>query len=370
MLDPLIRGDMPDRHTKSASARIDSPDELRVVVTEIVSPLLVKHKAASVAIAAVTPHAHAVLAFGPVSNWSTPPGDLIYEIGSVTKVLTTSLLADLIREGELSLDDPVQRFLPPNVRMPSYGETEITLEHLATHTSGLPRLPKNLKLTRATRSNPYAAYTVDQLYEFLSRHRLSKKPPTRVGYSNLGAGVLGHVLANVMGTDYERAVRERICIPLGMCDTVMTLSEEQEQRLVPGHTSRGKPTPLWDVPTLAGAGALRSTAHDMLRFLSAQMGSMDHPVTESLAMCHRPRAVISKELQVGLGWMIVNHGTDRLLWHNGGTGGFNCYIGFLKEKGVGVCVLANRGPSLLSLFGLGPPLAEGIGFRILKSLSE
>lgn len=229
---------MPDRHAKSTSTRIDSADELRAIVTETVGPLITKHKAASVTIAAMTSNAHAVVSFGPASDWSTPHGDLIYEIGSVTKVLTTSLLADLIREGGLCLEDPVQQFLPPNVRMPSYGEAEITLEHLATHTSGLPRLPKNLKLTRATRSNPYATYTVDQLYEFLSRHRLSKKPPTRVGYSNLGAGVLGHVLANVMGTDYERAVRDRICIRLGMCDTVMTLNEEQKQRLVPGFGAR------------------------------------------------------------------------------------------------------------------------------------
>lgn len=349
---------------------MNEADELRAIVTDIMGPLLMKHEGASVTIAAVTPLAHAVLAFGPVSNWSTPPGDLIYEIGSVTKVLTTSLLADLVRLGELKLDDPVQQFLPPNVRMPSYGEAEITLEHLATHTSGLPRLPKNLKLTRATRSNPYATYTVDQLYAFFFRHRLSKKPPTRVGYSNLGAGVLGHVLANVMGTDYERAVRERICIPLGMCDTVTTLNEEQKQRLVPGHTSRGKPTSLWDLPTLAGAGALRSTPHDMLRFLSGQMGSMDHPVSESLAMCHQPRAMISKKLHIGLGWMILQFGSGTLVWHNGGTGGFNSFVGFVKEKGAGVCVLMNRGLSFLSAFGLGPPLAEGIGFRILKSLAN
>lgn len=173
-----------------------------------------------------------------------------------------------------------------------------------------------------------------------------------------------------MGTDYERAIRERICIPLGMSDTVVTLSEEQEQRLVPGHTARGNPTPLWDLPTLAGAGALRSTAHDMLRFLSAQMGSVDNPLSESLAMCHRPRAAIGKPQQVGLGWMILQLGADSLVWHNGATGGFNSCIGFKKDKGVGVCVLSNRSPSLLSAFALGPPLADRMAFRILKSLSN
>jgi serine-type D-Ala-D-Ala carboxypeptidase/endopeptidase len=253
---------MAESNAKSTSARLDSANELGATVTELVGPVLFKHKAVSVTLAAVTPQAHAVLTFGPTSNWSTPPGDLIYEIGSVTKVFTTSLLADLIRQGELSLDDPVQRFLPPNVRMPSYGKAEITLEHLATHTSGLPRFPNNVKLTWSTRSDPFATYSVDQLYEFLSQHRLSKKPPARVEYSNLGTGLLGHVLANIMGTDYERAVRERICMPLGMFDTVMTLSEEQEKRLVPGHTSNGKPAPRVELQALAGAGALRSTAHD------------------------------------------------------------------------------------------------------------
>jgi CubicO group peptidase (beta-lactamase class C family) len=150
----------------------------------------------------------------------------------------------------------------------------------------------------------------------------------------------------------------------------MTLSEEQEKRLVPGHTSNGKPAPRVELQALAGAGALRSTAHDMVRFLSAQLGSMDHPLSESLAMCHRPRAAIGKPRQVGLGWMIFQRGADRLAWHNGATGGSNSYIGFKKDKGVGVCVLTNRGPSLLSAFGIGPPLADGIALRILKSLAN
>lgn len=361
---------MPDPHATSTSAHASAADELRAVVTDVVHPLVAKHADVSITIAAVTPRASMVLAFGLGSDWPAPPGDLIYEIGSVTKIFTSSLLADLVRTGEVSMDDPVRVYLPPNVRMPSYGEAEITLEHLATHTSGLPRLPKNLKVTRVTRSDPFATYSVDDLYDFLSRHRLSKKPPARVGYSNVGAGLLGHVLANVMGTDYERAVQERICIPLGMCDTVVTLREEQEQRVVPGHTARGKPTPLWDLPTLAGAGALRSTADDMLRFLAAQLGSVDHPLSESLAMCHRPRAAIGNTQQIGLGWMILQLGADSLVWHNGATGGFNSFIGFMKAEGVGVCVLSNRSPSLLSAFGLGLALADSMAFRTLKALSN
>jgi serine-type D-Ala-D-Ala carboxypeptidase/endopeptidase len=311
-----------------------TPAELQAIINDRVHPLLAKDAAASITVAAVTPRAAAVLNFGLASSWPSSAGDLIYEIGSVTKVFTTSLLADLVRKGELNLDDPVHRFLPPNVRMPSYGGTDITLEHLATHTSGLPRLPKNLKVTRATRSNPYAGYSVAQLYEFLSGHTLSKRPPTRLRYSNLGVGLLGHVLANVAGTDYERAVRERICMPLGLTDTVITLSDKQRERLIPGHTARGKPTPLWDAPTLAGAGALRSTARDLVRFLSAQMGSGDHPVVEALVMCHSARSVLNKPLRIGLGWMIIPRGPNSLLWHNGGTGGFTTFVGFVKEKGI------------------------------------
>jgi serine-type D-Ala-D-Ala carboxypeptidase/endopeptidase len=362
---------MPDPYATSDGVRTPPADELEAAVTEIVRSFVAKHADASISVAAVAPHARAVLAFGLGSNRPASSGDLIYEIGSVTKVFTSSLLADLVRTGEVRLDEPVRRYLPANVRMPSHGPAEITLEHLATHTSGLPRLPKNAKSGWTTRgSDPYATYSVDQLYEFLSRYRLSKKPPAGVAYSNLGAGLLGHVLANVLGMDYRSAVRERICTPLGMHDTVVTLSEEQEQRRVPGRTARGKPTPPLELPALAGAGALRSTAHDMLRFLSAQMGAVDHPVSASLAMCHQPRAAIGKPLQVGLGWMIFQRRADSLVWHNGATSGFNSFIGFKKDKGIGICVLINRGPSLLAAFGLGPPIADGVALRILKSLSD
>lgn len=195
---------------RSHSAHTPPADELQAAVTDVVRPLVAKQADASITVAAVTPRARAVLAFGLGSNWPAPAGDLIYEIGSVTKVFTSSLLADLVRKGEVSLDDPVRRYLPPNVRVPSYGEADITLEHLATHTSGLPRLPKNLKLTRATRLNPYATYSVDDLYEFLSRHRSGECDGYRLRASHPGENL--HTFRYVRhGSDIERGAGTTPC---------------------------------------------------------------------------------------------------------------------------------------------------------------
>lgn len=229
---------------------------------------------------------------------SSPDQDTIFEIGSITKVFTAALLADMARRGEVRLDDPVQRYLPAGVQVPTRGGRAITLLHLATHTSGLPRLPGNLGRTVRDRANPYAHYTVDDLYAFLNGCRLARVPGERYAYSNLGAGLLGHVLALRAGMGYEALVTRRLCGPLGMMDTAVTLSPEQRGRLAQGHAASDEPVPLWDLPMLAGAGALRSTARDMLAFLAANLesagdedsgGNARDAVLRTLALTHAVR---------------------------------------------------------------------------------
>jgi CubicO group peptidase (beta-lactamase class C family) len=216
----------------------------------------------------------------------------IFEIGSVTKVFTTLLLANMVVRGEVTLDDPVQKYLPADVRMPKWRNQEITLFHLATHTSSLPRLPANLWKTVKDFVNPYANYHVSDLYAFLSGYKLKRPIGSRVGYSNLGMGLLGHILGLVAGKSYEDLVRERILQALEMNDTSITQSPEQKERLAPGHNLFGKATANWDIPTLAGAGALRTTAGDLLRFLGANMKAVAQkgssgPLVESMQLCQR-----------------------------------------------------------------------------------
>jgi serine-type D-Ala-D-Ala carboxypeptidase/endopeptidase len=197
-----------------------------------------------------------------------PDARTIFEIGSITKVFTGLLLADLATHGVVGLDDPLARYLPASVTVPASEGREITLADLSSHASGLRRLPKGmLRRWLADRHNPYAGLSVEDIHEGLTRTRLRRRPGDRVRYSNLGVGLLGQALERAAGQPWERLVQERICLPLGMRDTVVTPSEEQAARLAVGHTRRGRPVPRFEVPALAGAGALRSTATDMLRFL-------------------------------------------------------------------------------------------------------
>jgi CubicO group peptidase (beta-lactamase class C family) len=214
-----------------------------------------------------------------------PDDDTIFEIGSITKVFTTTVLAEMHLAKEVDLDDSVNRFLPASARLPGRGGVEVTLRHLATHTSGLPRLPGNLDFKQADPKNPYAHYTVDDLYDGLAKSKLKSKPGTRSEYSNFGSGLLGHVLAKAAATDYETLVKQRICEPLRLIDTTITLSQDQQRRLAVGH-SGGEAVANWDLPALAGAGALRSTLSDMLRLLRANVEPATTPLERAIRFSH------------------------------------------------------------------------------------
>ena len=187
----------------------------------------------------------------------------VFEIGSVTKVFTAVVLADMVAKHEVQLDDPVANYLPPSVRMPSRDGRAITLLDLATHTSGLPRNPTNL--AAADSGGPYARYDVGNLYAFLSSYGLTRVPGTQFEYSNVGFGLLGHALARHADTSYDALVRARLLDPLGMRDTRIALDAEGEARFAIGHAVGGKVVGPWELPALAGAGAYRSTVADLPR---------------------------------------------------------------------------------------------------------
>ena len=264
----------------------------------------------------------------------------VYEIGSVTKVFTAELLAEMVGRGEVSLDDPVSKFLPATVKVPTRNGKQITLLHLATHTSGLPRLPGNFK--PANPLNPYADYSVENLYDFLSKHELARDPGEKYEYSNLGMGLLGHALSLRAKMSYEDAVKKRILEPLGMKNTVMTLTPEMRTRLAPGHNPLGKPTPNWDLSVLSGAGSFRSTPEDMAMFVAANMGLKKSNLSEAFALAHEPRTSAgSPVMRIGLGWHVLNKDGSEITWHNGETGGYKSFAGFNKKLKKGVVILAN-----------------------------
>src|SRR5262245_6567361 len=191
----------------------------------------------------------------------------VFEIGSISKVFTGLLLADMVLRGEVALDEPVSKYLPPGTRVPERSGKAITLRHLTTHTSGLPRLPGNL--APQDPDDPYADYDAARLVAFLATHELRRDPGASYEYSNLGAGLLGWALATRAGVPYAELLRTRILEPLGMKETGVAESERMRSNLATGHDQMGEPTPAWHLDVLAGAGAIRSTLADMLRFAAA-----------------------------------------------------------------------------------------------------
>ncbi|MBW4519628.1 MAG: serine hydrolase [Scytolyngbya sp. HA4215-MV1] len=278
------------------------------------------------------------ISYGRLNQTDSRPtnGDTLFEIGSVTKVFTTLLLADRVQKGEMRLTDPVSRFLPPSVHVPSYQGKQITLQDLATHTSGLPRLPDNLHPKDVT--NPYADYTIAQLYAFLSNYHLTRAIGAKYEYSNLGMGLLGHLLSLQAGTDYETLVVRRICQPLQMQSTRIQLTPELQTRLATGHTADGQPTPSWDLPTLAG----RSTANDLLKLVAANLGLTPSALLSAMQLTHQVRHhTENPNLKIGLGWHVFTQYGRTILWHDGETGGFSSFIGFDPKQRRGVVVLSN-----------------------------
>jgi D-alanyl-D-alanine-carboxypeptidase/D-alanyl-D-alanine-endopeptidase len=288
-----------------------------------------------------------------------PASNTILEIGSVTKVFTATLLAAMADEGLVALDDPVQRCLPPGVELPVRGRP-ITLADLATHTAGLPRLPHGFLLPSLRhRHNPYAWFTVEDLYTGLPATRLRRGPGGRPRYSNLGYGLLGQVLALRAGCGYDQLVEERICAPLGLADTSVSVPASARDRFAQGHNRRGRPVPHWDLPALAGAGALCSTVADLLVFLRLQLGEGDPALARAATLTHVPRGR-HRGAAPGLGWTRWPLlGTEHeLLFHNGGTGGFRSFTGLVPATHTAVVALSNSARSL-----------DTLGLRILQRVN-
>ncbi len=288
----------------------------------------------------VTGDRELIVSRGPVS----PDG--VFDTGSITKVFTAMVLADMAFRGEVALDDPLERFLPEGVRAPRGQDREITLLDLATHTSGLPRLPRNL-LVRATLhgSDPYRGYTVKDLHRGLAATRLRWAPGSSYRYSNFGFAVLGHALAFAAGDIYEQLVVDRVCEPLGLDETMLEMNADVASRRETGHARAGQPVPDWDLAAFAPAGGLRSTVADMVRFLRANLEPEHTNLVMPLDDAQRPRRPIGASEQIGLGWHIREEGPATVAWHNGGTGGFGGFVAMARERGTGVAVLYNSPPS-------------------------
>ena len=290
-----------------------------------------------------------------VNSDKIPDADAIFEIGSVTKTFTATLLAYYANEHKVGLNDAITKFLPDSVAA-NKDLQQVTLQMLANHTSGLPRLPDNLFTSATNMQNPYKDYDREKLYAYLKKCKIKSGSGGKYAYSNLGAGLLGSILEDVSGKSYEQMVTDIICTPLGMSSTYTHPSAMQAERQVAVHDDKGKPVVMWDMNVLAGAGAVRSTVHDMVLYVLANMQNQNGKLPEAMDLTHK--LTYEKEVTVGLGWHIVK-GKSTVCWHNGGTGGCSTMVTFDPAKQTGVVVLANSAES-----------TDAVGQQILAVLQQ
>jgi CubicO group peptidase (beta-lactamase class C family) len=252
----------------------------------------------------------------------------IFQIGSVTKVFTALLLADMAERGEVTLSGPAARYLPG-------GSGPVTLADLATHTSGLPRLPRSLLWSALVRpQDPYRRYPAARFTRAGRRSLRTASGGRAYRYSNYGYGLLGQLLGRAAGSSYESLVTERICGPLGLPDTAFEVPAGD--RKAQGHPG-GRRVRDWRLGAFAGAGGLYSTAADLASLLSAVLDPAATPLEAAIRATLTPRRQIPSG-QISLAW---HHTRRGVIWHNGMTGGFSSMIAFAPARKLGVAVLAN-----------------------------
>jgi D-alanyl-D-alanine-carboxypeptidase/D-alanyl-D-alanine-endopeptidase len=271
-----------------------------------------------------------------------PDARTLFQIGSVTKVFTALALADAVTRGEVSLATPLADLLPE--AHGSRAADRITLGQLASHSAGLPRLPKGLRRQAMHhRLDPYRDFGAEDLLAALAVVRLRGEPGRRVRYSNFGAALLGEALSRRAGVPYAELIAERVTGPLGLTDTVVAPGPEQLRRRATGHTRPGRPVPDWDLGGMLGAGALYSTAADLLTFMRQQLTPGTTASADALRLVQEPQVRANRWVRVGLGWHLipVKGTSSTALWHNGGTGGFASHVSLVPDADVGVVVLTS-----------------------------
>ena len=322
---------------------------------------------AAIVIGLVDPNGTQFYGYGNMSNANptTVDKDTIFAIGSITKVFTTILLADMVNRGLVNLDDPIEKYLPTSVKVPIYNGQKITLENLATHTSGLSEFPSshcvsNFNGTDDDDEDSIQArlffiecdknYTFDQLYQDLSNTILIREPGLKFEYSTFGISLLGHILALKSGMSYDRLVEERILNVLGMNSTSIVLSDAQKSRLAIGHLN-GQELPFWNTSRpIAPAGGLHSSVADMLKFASANLGLIDTKINNAMKESHiiihdsRLGKAFSNNYTayVSLGWIIATDFGTQIVEHNGETAdGYNSFIALNPSKERGIVIIAS-----------------------------
>jgi len=272
-----------------------------------------------------------------------PTADSFFEIGSITKTFTATLLASFVNERKVRLTDPIIMYLPDSVAV-NQELKGITLLNLINHTSGLVSVPDNLKDNLTDPLNPYKDYTKPMMYSYLKSCKLVSKPGEKYAYSNLGVGLLGTILQSVSGETFEQMVSEIITRPLGMFSTAQYLNPLFTPRFVGVYNLDGQPTEPWDFDVLAACGALRSTVNDLLKYANANMLSKPGPLSAAIQLTHK--TTFTKDVKIGMGWHVIKVMGVDYYFHNGGTYGSSSFLAFNAEKGIAIVLLSNSAETI------------------------
>jgi D-alanyl-D-alanine-carboxypeptidase/D-alanyl-D-alanine-endopeptidase len=327
---PLVLAARRPPEPLPANWRLPTNDGISQLISERIAP----RPGQGIAVGVLEPGGKRVVTGGPVN------ADTVFEIGSISKVFTALILADMVAKGEVALDDPAEMYLPAGAKMPERGGRKITLGDLSQHVSGLPRLADNMPMSDP--ADPYFDDSNERMIEFLASYQLPREIGAQAEYSNFAVGLLGYLLERAAGKDYETLLRERITGPIAMGDTSIALSADQQARFAQGHDEYMRPAKPWRF-VRPGAGGIRSTANDMLTFAAAAIDPKS-PIAPAMKIALGARVPGGNQgYEQALGWQVgkLEPGAREMLIHNGGTGGFRSVLALLPAEGKAVVVLAN-----------------------------
>ncbi|MEZ0612012.1 serine hydrolase [Fibrella sp. WM1] len=315
--------------------------ERDTVVERLVRPYIQKGNTAGLVLAVIDQGRLYKYSYGQVDKRRNelPTSATLFEIGSVSKTFTALLLAQQVVAGNMALDDPINQYLPDSVPFIGVKNSPVRLVHLANHTSGFPRLPANIFMGKVDPKNPYQHYTIGSLYRFLMSYRASSQPGQTFSYSNYAAGLLGSLLEQRLKATYEQLIVTRISQPLGMAHTFVTIPTKLMQTFAQGYNEQGVATSPWDLASLQGSGAIRSTLDDMILYAKAQLGTKNG-MERAINLSHLPTFNGPGQV-MGLGWRIDQANQRTCYHHSGGTGGFRSFVGFDKTRQFAVVILSN-----------------------------
>lgn len=331
----------PEKEEVISQTETETP--LDFYIDSVANTYIKKGNTQSLALAVFHKNKYKTFLYGETEegNGTLPTENTLYEIGSITKVFTATLLADLVTKGIIHLDDSIATFLPDSVSSnPSL--KGITFKTLANHTSGLPRMADNWNhITGFDEKDPFAVYDQEALFDFLQHYKASREPGEEYEYSNLGYGLLAELIAMISKKPYAQYLQETISGPIQLSNTTDQPNEKKQQTILQGLDTEGNITPLWNWKVMVGAGGLKSNIRELMLFAVEQFKMPENDLQNAMALTRQFTFFTPDNMDIGLAWHM--NMLDGIIYfhHTGGTGGSSSFIGLSPDTKTAVVILSN-----------------------------